>query len=73
MYYRISKNEKILFFGKKSAQVWAVTLNEFNTLKVLTFWDGVICFMWQIVISERLPTSLNLETQEVSNLCHGLQ
>ena len=28
MYYRISKNEKILFFGKKIAQVWAVTLNE---------------------------------------------
>ena len=26
MYYRISKNEKILFFGKKIAQVWAVTL-----------------------------------------------
>ena len=28
MYYRISKNEKILFFGKKIAQVWAVTLKE---------------------------------------------
>ena len=28
MYYRISKNEKILFFGKKIAQVWAVTLSE---------------------------------------------
>ena len=27
MYYRISKNEKNLFFGKKIAQVWAVTLN----------------------------------------------
>ena len=28
MYYRISKNEKNLFFGKKKiAQVWAVTLN----------------------------------------------
>ena len=26
MYYRISKNEKNLFFGKKIAQVWAVTL-----------------------------------------------
>ena len=26
-YYRISKNEKILFFGKKIAQVWAVTLS----------------------------------------------
>ena len=26
MYYRISKNEIILFFGKKIAQVWAVTL-----------------------------------------------
>ena len=26
MYYRISKNEKILFFVKKIAQVWAVTL-----------------------------------------------
>ena len=26
MHYRISKNEKILFFGKKIAQVWAVTL-----------------------------------------------
>ena len=30
MYYRISKNEKLLFFGKKIAQVWAVTLNRFN-------------------------------------------
>ena len=28
MYYRISKNEKILFFGKKIAQVWAVTLSK---------------------------------------------
>ena len=28
MYYRISKNEKILSFGKKIAQVWAVTLND---------------------------------------------
>ena len=28
MYYRISKNEKNLFFGKKIAQVWAVTLIE---------------------------------------------
>ena len=26
IYYRISKNEKNLFFGKKIAQVWAVTL-----------------------------------------------
>ena len=26
MYYRISKNEKNLFFGKKIAQMWAVTL-----------------------------------------------
>ena len=26
MYYRISKNEKNLFFGKNFAQVWAVTL-----------------------------------------------
>ena len=30
MYYRISKNEKILFFGKKIAQVWAVTLSQTN-------------------------------------------
>ena len=29
MYYGISKNEKILFFGKKIAQVWAVTLTNF--------------------------------------------
>ena len=28
MYYRISKNEKNLFFGKKIAQVWAVTLRQ---------------------------------------------
>ena len=28
MYYRISKNEKNLFFGKKIAQVWAVTLSD---------------------------------------------
>ena len=28
MYYRISKNEKNLFFGKKIAQVWAVTLKQ---------------------------------------------
>ena len=31
MYYRISKNEKILFFGKKIAQVWAVTLKTSST------------------------------------------
>ena len=30
MYYRISKNEKNLFFGKKIAQVWAVTLKEMS-------------------------------------------
>ena len=30
MYYRISKNEKNLFFGKKIAQVWAVTLSDFE-------------------------------------------
>ena len=30
MYNRISKNEKNLFFGKKIAQVWAVTLNAHN-------------------------------------------
>ena len=30
MYYRISKNEKNLFFGKKFSQVWAVTLNTSN-------------------------------------------
>ena len=29
MYYRISKNEKNLFFGKKIAQMWAVTLSTF--------------------------------------------
>ena len=34
MYYRISKNEKNLFFGKKIAQVWAVTLSEKQRLKV---------------------------------------
>ena len=31
MYYRISKNEKNLFFGKKIAQVWAVTLTPKST------------------------------------------
>ena len=30
MYYRISKNEKNLVFGKKIAQVWAVTLKAKN-------------------------------------------
>ena len=29
MYYNISKNEKNLFFGKKIAQVWAVTLRDY--------------------------------------------
>ena len=39
MYYRISKTEKILFLGKKIAQVWAVTLNIESTqlVAVLTF------------------------------------
>ena len=39
MYYRISKNEKILFFGKKIAQVWAVTLSDFklNYFAITTF------------------------------------
>ena len=36
MYYRISKNEKILFFGKKIALVWALTLSykSYKTLKM---------------------------------------
>ena len=34
MYYRISKNEKILFFGKKIAQVWAVTLNPIGEQRI---------------------------------------
>ena len=33
MYYRISKNEKNLFFGKKIAQVWAVTLRLLEALR----------------------------------------
>ena len=36
MYYRISKNEKNLFFGKKIAQVWAVTLTALSDI-FLTF------------------------------------
>ena len=36
MYYRISKNEKILFFGKKIAQVWAVTFIS-SEIKVLGY------------------------------------
>ena len=32
LYYRISKYEKILFFGKKIAQVWAVTLRVYFSL-----------------------------------------
>ena len=35
MYYRISKNEKNLFFGKKIAQVWAVTLSDEKELACL--------------------------------------
>ena len=35
MYYRISKNEKNLFFGKKIAQVWAVTLKYTFLFEVL--------------------------------------
>ena len=35
MYYRISKNEKNLFFGKKIAQVWAVTLRPGTSKAVL--------------------------------------
>ena len=44
MYYRISKNEKILFFGKKIAQVWAVTLIWFcfQNTRVATY-----KLMWQ--------------------------
>ena len=34
MYYRISKNEKKLFFGKKIAQVWAVTLTTWFLIAV---------------------------------------
>ena len=34
MYYRISKNEKFLFFGKKIAQVWAVTLSDYRDFQV---------------------------------------
>ena len=44
MYYRISKNEKILFFGKKIAQVWAVTLKQETSLFV-----GIL-FSWAVEI-----------------------
>ena len=43
MYYRISKNEKNLFFGKKIAQVWAVTLNA--ALHVQPFFAGLVINM----------------------------
>ena len=44
MYYRISKNEKNLFFGKKIAQMWAVTLT-LNSLHILNIQIGNIVFM----------------------------
>ena len=45
MYYRISKNEKNLFFWKKIAQVWAVTLILIQNIccgysKEPSQWDG---------------------------------
>ena len=37
MCYRISKNEKNLFFGKKIAQVWAVTLSNLPYIIIFLF------------------------------------
>ena len=42
MYYRISKYEKILFFGKKIAQVWAVTLNYGVSNIMLAPWWAIV-------------------------------
>ena len=51
MYYRISKNEKNLFFGKKIAQVWAVTLlkpilniYDYGVVIHMKFYCGVISY-----------------------------
>ena len=45
MYYRISKNEKNLFFGKKNAQVWAVTLSTAAAFGNSVFLNGNSCQM----------------------------
>ena len=49
MYYRISKNGKILFFGKKIAQVWAVTLNQRNLFPCINI---VLIFVQILVLWE---------------------
>ena len=46
--------------------------DELNALKCKLFEIGVSCFMWQNVMNERFPTSLNQETLAASNLYHGL-
>ena len=47
MYYRISKNDKNLLFGKKIAQVWAVTLNIQN--------DGLMLAILNSLNAHNLP------------------
>ena len=39
--------------------------------KCILFEIGVSYIIRQNVISERFPSSLNQETREVSNVCHG--
>ena len=61
MYYRISKNEKNLFFGKKIAQVWAVTLSTD---------DKMSCSRTEYNDSgeaEQQPLDLNLSTLRLSH------
>ena len=54
MYYRISKNEKILFFGKKIAQVWAVTLKGGSMKKCNIHYIGgdYICFQMSLSVAQ---------------------
>ena len=57
MYYRISKNEKNLFFGKKIAQVWAVTLKG-GSMNV-NICGQVIAYLENITNLEILPYFLH--------------
>ena len=59
MYYRISKNEKNLFFGKKIAQVWAVTLKKLKdkiTERISTETEISSIFLLVFVIRINLST-----------------
>ena len=68
MYYRISKNEKNLFFGKKIAQVWAVTLSHILPYAFLACLRTCVCTTEGDIIDRHEIVSLALNMQLTDKL-----